>query len=63
MTANEFKTYIVIREINGLGYNLFLCCGEGHIKLNGYGKRQAKENEKSQCLKGWETLDIFFIIG
>lgn len=28
MTANEFKTYIVIREINGLGYNLFLCCGE-----------------------------------
>ncbi len=45
MTANDFKTYIVIRE------------------LNGYRKRQAKENEKSQCFKGWETLDIFFIIG
>ena len=28
MTANEIKTYIVIREINGLRYNLFLCCGE-----------------------------------
>ena len=28
MTANDFKTYIVIREINWLGYNLFLCCGE-----------------------------------
>jgi len=27
MTANDFKTYIVIRKINWLGYNLFLCCG------------------------------------
>ena len=27
------------------------------LKVNGYGGRQAKVNEKSQCFKGWETLD------
>ena len=26
------------------------------LKVNGYGGRQAKGNEKSQCFKGWETL-------
>ena len=26
------------------------------LKPNGYGGRQAKLNEKSQCFKGWETL-------
>ena len=26
------------------------------LKLNGYGGRKAKVNEKSQCFKGWETL-------
>ena len=26
------------------------------LKVNGYGGRQAKGNEKSLCLKGWETL-------
>ena len=26
------------------------------LKLNGYGGRQAKVNEKSLCFKGWETL-------
>ena len=29
------------------------------------GERQAKGNEKNQCLKGWETLDyylLFFVI-
>ncbi|WP_230373650.1 hypothetical protein, partial [Bacteroides uniformis] len=24
--------------------------------VNGYGGRQTKENEKSWCFKGWETL-------
>ena len=28
------------------------------LKLNGYGGRQAKANEKRQRFKGWETLDI-----
>ena len=28
------------------------------LKLNGYGEPQAKVNEKSQCFKGWETLDF-----
>ena len=28
------------------------------LKLNGYGGLQAKVNEKNQCFKGWETLDI-----
>ena len=26
------------------------------LKVNGYGERQAKVNEKSLCFKGWETL-------
>ena len=26
------------------------------LKVNGYRGRQAKENEKSQCFKRWETL-------
>ena len=26
------------------------------LKVNGYGGRQTKENEKRQCFKGWETL-------
>ena len=26
------------------------------LKLNGYGGRQAKANEKRQRFKGWETL-------
>lgn len=26
------------------------------LKVNGYGGRQAKVNEKSLCFKGWETL-------
>ena len=26
------------------------------LKVNGYGERQAKVNEKRQCFKGWETL-------
>ena len=26
------------------------------LKVNEYGERQAKGNEKNQCLKGWETL-------
>ena len=28
------------------------------IKVNEYGGRQAKVNEKRQCFKGWETLVI-----
>ena len=28
------------------------------LKVNEYGGRQAKVNEKRQCFKGWETLDI-----
>ena len=28
------------------------------LKLNGYGGRQVKGNEKRQCFKGWETLVI-----
>ena len=27
------------------------------LTVNGYGGRQTKENEKSWCFKGWETLD------
>ena len=26
------------------------------LKVNEYGERQAKVNEKRQCFKGWETL-------
>lgn len=29
------------------------------LTVNGYGGRQTKENEKSWCFKGWETLVIF----
>ena len=29
------------------------------LKVNEYGERQAKGNEKNQCLKGWETLDYY----
>ena len=33
------------------------------LTVNGYGGRQTKENEKSWCFKGWETLvKIFFFI-
>ena len=35
------------------------------LTVNGYGGRQTKENEKSWCFKGWETLVIklkFFFI-
>ena len=32
------------------------------LTVNGYGGRQTKENEKSWCFKGWETLE-FKIIG
>ena len=31
------------------------------LKLNGYGGRQAKVNEKRLCFKGWETLVIYTI--
>ena len=27
------------------------------LTVNGYGGRQTKENEKSWCFKGWETLE------
>lgn len=36
------------------------------LTVNGYGGRQTKENEKSWCFKGWETLDndiIAFVVG
>lgn len=33
------------------------------LTVNGYGGRQTKENEKSWCFKGWETLDFKYIIG
>ena len=32
------------------------------LTVNGYGGRQTKENEKSWCFKGWETLVIYHII-
>ena len=31
------------------------------LKLNGYGGRQVKGNEKRQCFKGWETLVIHIL--
>ena len=31
------------------------------LKLNGYGRPQAKVNEKSQGFKGWETLGLKLI--
>ena len=30
------------------------------LTVNGYGGRQTKENEKSWCFKGWETLVIIY---
>ena len=30
------------------------------LKVNEYGGRQAKVNEKRQCFKGWETLVIIY---
>ena len=30
------------------------------LTVNGYGGRQTKENEKSQCFKGWETLVNYY---
>ena len=30
------------------------------LTVNGYGGRQTKENEKSWCFKGWETLGTNF---
>ena len=32
------------------------------LKVNEYGERQAKGNEKNLCFKGWETLVILLII-
>jgi len=29
------------------------------LTVNGYGGRQTKENEKSWCFKGWETLEYY----
>ena len=31
------------------------------LTVNGYGGRQTKENEKSWCFKGWETL-VYIIL-
>lgn len=31
------------------------------LTVNGYGGRQTKENEKSWCFKGWETLVLYQI--
>ena len=32
------------------------------LTVNGYGGRQTKENEKSWCFKGWETLVIYSLL-
>lgn len=32
------------------------------LTVNGYGGRQTKENEKSWCFKGWETLALKYTI-
>lgn len=32
------------------------------LTVNGYGGRQTKENEKSWCFKGWETLEYNFVL-
>ena len=32
------------------------------LTVNGYGGRQTKENEKSWCFKGWETLVTLVLI-
>lgn len=31
------------------------------LTVNGYGGRQTKENEKSWCFKGWETLVFYHL--
>lgn len=31
------------------------------LTVNGYGGRQTKENEKSWCFKGWETLVVILV--
>ena len=31
------------------------------LTVNGYGGRQTKENEKSWCFKGWETLVTYYL--
>ena len=31
------------------------------LTVNGYGGRQTKENEKSWCFKGWETLVYYYV--
>lgn len=31
------------------------------LTVNGYGGRQTKENEKSWCFKGWETLVLIYL--
>ena len=31
------------------------------LTVNGYGGRQTKENEKSWCFKGWETL-VYYLL-
>ena len=35
------------------------------LTVNGYGGRQTKENEKSWCFKGWETLvnEVCYMVG
>ena len=32
------------------------------LKVNEYGGRQAKGNEKRQCFKGWETLVKYLLL-
>ena len=32
------------------------------LTVNGYGGRQTKENEKSWCFKGWETLVTLYYL-
>ncbi len=32
------------------------------LTVNGYGGRQTKENEKSWCFKGWETLVMIHVL-
>ncbi|KAB4387619.1 hypothetical protein GAO29_30000 [Bacteroides thetaiotaomicron] len=42
-----------------MGRSMWIVCitSVRHVlTVNGYGGRQTKENEKSWCFKGWETL-------
>ena len=32
------------------------------LKVNGYGRRQAKVNEKGLCFKGWKTLVLYLTL-